>query len=57
MTQQERDQKYSNLCVQLGDHITKARQHDLAAKKIMLEIEHLLKEPTGEENAKKSEAP
>lgn len=49
MTASEISQAYSNLCVRLGDHISKARQHDYEARQISIEIDKLMKEKPEEE--------
>lgn len=48
MTEQEKNQRYSNMCLILGDHLMKAAQHDKEAKRLIIEIETFLIEQTTE---------
>lgn len=49
MTEQERQQKYSNLCVLIGDNFMKAKHHDAQFRALVTEADKLLKEPIEEE--------
>lgn len=56
MTKEELNQRYSNLCVQLGDHLSKARDHELMAKAVVVQIDQLRKQMQEEESKNETES-
>lgn len=54
MTLDEKNQKYSNLCVLIGDTFIKAKHYDTTFRNLVKEAEKLLEEQPSEEKNEKA---